>query len=170
MSLTATRLKPQALRELLNLQNEGLSHQRVFTVAVGYVLGRSLSIPAEYTDDFAGYFRFNHQIELSSRLSLLNELIPYNTSQAMEDVKNFMGFRNNQRHPERIPLALNKDNALVDFFGISKYFPKEVISLISEKGDQLTRLVSQLTPILEDLTVKTSGLGEEVPDLSAKNQ
>lgn len=169
MTYAATRLKPAALRELLNLQNEGQSHQRAFTLAIGYVMGRSLSIPAEYTDDFAGYFRFNHQVELSSRLSTLNELIPFNTNQAMEDVRNFMSFRNSQRQPDRIPLALNKDNALVDFFGISKFFPKEVIEIISTKGDQLTRLISQLTPIMEDLVVSVVGVGEEVPDLSDKN-
>lgn len=144
-------LSKPAMAGLLSIQSRGVNQKRIFALGLAYVLSRDLALPAEGSEDQATYFRLQHELTVVNTLSSINELVPFNYKQCLEDVKAFFGYRNKARNPEKYVLAINPETSLVDFFSISTFFSNEVIAEIMKNGQELSRVISELTSIYEDI-------------------
>ena len=144
-------LSKPSIQGLTDIQSRGANHTRAFTLALGYVLGASLSIPNTDIGDAVGYYRMTHALSVRGVMSKLNELVPFDIRAAEDDVRGFFQFRVNQINAPLTPLALNSNSSLVDFFSISACFSKDAIKAIEENGGDVTRWIATLRPICDDL-------------------
>lgn len=150
------KLSQPSMTALIALQNKGANHNRAFQLALGYVIGSNLALPAGGTEDAVGYFRMNHALGIRETLSCINELMPFDMRAAEDDIRGFFQFRLNQINMPKISLAINPESSLVDFFSISSCFSKDAIDAVVNKGADLTNFIVQLTPIYEDLRKSSS--------------
>ena len=127
------------------------SRKEVFPIAVAYVLARNIAIPVEEVEDIEAYFRLHAQNEITFSLSELNEVLPFCYKTAMMTVVAFYKQRYEALHPRAIPLAFQKETAIVDFFGLSRYFSNELLKKIEDDPEALTTYISGLTTMLNEV-------------------
>lgn len=165
-------LSQPSIRSLMELQNQGVNHNRSFEVALAYVIGSKLAIPAGGTDDLGGYFRMNHALNVRENMSKINELIPFDMRSTEDLVKSFLQFRLNMVNMAEIPLAINPETTLVDFFTLSSCFSKDALDCIKCEGGKITSLITRLGPIYKEINAASGGpigvtesdpMGEKVP-------
>ncbi len=165
-------LSQSSIRNLNALQSRGVNHGRVFSVAMAYTVNRTLGLPSVPVEDVAGYYRMHFAVEVREVLSKINELIPFDMRSTEDDVKGLLQFRMNMVSLKNYPLAMNKETGLVDFFTLSSCFPNEVLDLIRDDSAKICHLVTQLSPIYEELLKASkvqmdlpidNGLGEKLP-------
>lgn len=131
--------------------SSGVNRKPVFALAIAHCLSRQLPLPIEAVADIRTYYRLQHEITMIGKLSSLNELFPFDTKAAKEAILSFYCQRYRAANPPAIPLALQKDTALEDFFGLTTYFSNDVLCLIREQGELLTQTINGLTMLLSDM-------------------
>ncbi len=151
-------LKQGGIRALNTLQMGQQNHSRLFPLALGYVMATQLALPSHETDDIRGYFRLQNQISVENLVSKVNELLPHDAAQTMEDTKSFFFFRHSAVNPPKIPLAFNKETAITSFFGIAPFFSGELLECIQNQSTELTNLIASLTILVADLDAKQQDL------------
>lgn len=165
-------LSQPSIRSLMDLQNQGANHSRAFNVSMAYVIASKLALPAGGTEDLGGYYRMNHAIAVREAMSKINELIPFDMRSTEDMVKAFMQFRLNMVNMTDVPLAINPETSLVDFFTLSSCFSKDTLDTIQKEGSAITSLISRLGPIYKEISTciggvagvtETDPLGERVP-------
>jgi hypothetical protein len=84
-------------------------------------------------------------------LADINELCPINTDAVLEYILKFYTFRYNAAYASNLTIAINKDYAIADFFGISKSFDKESLAVICENHFRMTDLAAKFASLVNDL-------------------
>lgn len=161
-------LKQGGIRALNSLQLGQQNHSRLFPLALGYVLAAQLPLPSYDTEDIRIDFRLQNQITVEATISKINELLPHDSAQTLEDVKSFFFYRHSAANPPKIPLSFNEETAIVSFFGIANFFSGEVLCCISTRPTELTNLISQLTLLVADL--ETPQQTTDLPHTGLLNQ
>ena len=147
-------LKHNGIRALNTLQTAQQNHARIFPLALGYVLSTRTATPSMELEDPRGYFRLQCQVSVEDLISKVNELLPHDAKQTMEDTKAFFFYRIAAANPAKVPLAFNKETALVSFFGIGSFFSSDALNCIVEQSAELTNLIANLTALVSDLTTE----------------
>jgi hypothetical protein len=148
---THALLKSRGLKTLSALQSLNINHSRLFSVALAHVLAHNLSLPQQQTEDIRGEYRMQHFIDVSAKVSAINELLPHNTKQTLEDVIAFYSMRYSAVFPAKIPLVFTADNAVNAFFGIKTNISDEILDTIQKNAERLTMVISNLALLLEDI-------------------
>ena len=131
----------------------GGSRSGLFTIAVAYTVSRQFNLPAGEVSDCTAYFRLQCESEVREMLNTLNEVMPFNTREALELTLAFYKFRYRSAVPIAIPLAFSADSALEDFFGLSQVFSQEILGRIKVAPSILTGFVNGLSIMMDELKV-----------------
>lgn len=161
-------LSQSSIRSLMDLQNQGANHNRAFNISLAYVISSKLALPAGGTDDLGGYYRMNHAISVREAMSKINELIPFDMRSTEDLVRAFLQFRLNMVNMAEIPLAINPETCLVDFFTLSSCFSKDALDTIQKDGGMVTSLITRLGPIYKELSASLSIRPSDVKDPMAE--
>lgn len=144
------RLNAKSINFVNYLNSSGLVGKDCFNFALAYVLSRELSLPTGQVDDIDQYFRMQHEKAVFSRLGVVNELVSLNDEVIRAYCRAFYNLRYNAAYPNAIPLALREGCGVADFFGISAFFPKDVLCSLDKRPEDVTRLVNGFTGLMED--------------------
>ena len=147
-------LSKQSLSFVNQTTASGGNRSKPFAIALGYVLARQLSLPAEPVEEISMYYRLQHAQSVLSELDSINECMPLDTRLARKMVEDFYVFRYRAANPAMIPLAFQKGSGVVDFFGISTVFSKDVLEEIEASPDKLTNFVNGLSALFADVKAK----------------
>jgi len=162
---TQSLLSTKGQRALAVLQSHSVNHTRAFCIAVGYTLSSKLVLPVQETEDIEGFFRVQHGIQVSKRVSDINELLPHSTKQSMADVQSLFANRYNAAYPKDIPVMLSATCPELAFFGINDYVSQETVDEIKKNAMPLMTMISNLVIILEDIAASKARYADSQPDV-----
>lgn len=154
---TAANLSPAAIKALSELQSQGANFSVAFEAALGYVAASRLPLSSMASDDVVSQYRMSFSLPVNTALSNLNEMLPIRIRVIDGLVQSFFRFRVASMFPAEVPLAINPETSLVDFFSLSSHFSKDVLETIAEEGDKVTNLIVRLRPVWDDLCKMSSG-------------
>jgi len=148
---TLTKLSKPSLAYVNTLTSTGAHRTPAFTLAAAYSIGRELALPPGQVDELVLYFRLQHEATVVRHLDTINELAPIDVKAVKELVLAFYQQRYAAANPVAIPLLLRCGNELEDLFGLSKFFPEDFFCTLKEHGEAITRHISGLYTIQQDL-------------------
>lgn len=135
----------------MELQTQGANFSPAFEVALGYVGASCLRTPVTGEEDLEGWYRVYCGLPAITILSRINEMLPIRTRVVNNLIKSFYMYRMSALNPVQVPLAINPETSLVDFFSLSAHFSRDVLDTISNEGEKITNLIVRLRPIVEEL-------------------
>lgn len=144
------------------VSSAGKNRTDSYALAFGYVVARKLAIPTHDVECIVHHHRMNNTQRVMDLIDLVNETTPMQIKLAKEFVDAFYFIRYKALNPDLVPLAFNKETAIVDFFGVSKYLSKEAIALIEADSENIAQLINGLSALLADIerTFVKQGLAE----------
>lgn len=151
---TLSRLKPASQSFVSGLSSSGATRTKAFEVALAYTIARSLPLPMEEVKDFDQYVALKFEHAIVEKLSMVNELLPFNTKSVRSLVRRFYQYRYQSAFPALIPLALRKDTGLEDFFNLSLIFDQDTLAVIKSEPATITTHVNGLRELMEVITPK----------------
>lgn len=122
-----------------------------FALALAYVISLRITMPVERLEDPSQYFRLTNLIPITNLIDKCNEVLPMNMKMVRQAVEAFFLFRYHTQFPMTIPLALRKETAIEDFFGLGKYFSDDILTVIKTDFENLTQFINQLTVLVEEI-------------------
>lgn len=148
-----TKLSKLSLAYIHTLTSTGAHRTAAFTVAAAYSMARELALPPGQVDELDIYFRLQHEIALCHRLDTLNELAPIDIKAIKELARAFYQQRYAAANPVAIPLLLRCGKEVEDLFSLSKFFPSDFFDTLKEHGEAITRHISGLHTLQQDLNL-----------------
>ena len=122
-----------------------------FAIALAYVIALRITMPIEAVTDPINYFRLNNTETVNRLIDNCNEVLPVNTKLVKQAIECFFLYRHHTQFPIAIPLALRKETALEDFFGMGKFFPESVLCTIKDSSEDITQFINQLTTLVAEI-------------------
>jgi len=147
--ILALKKESQDFISRINVSN--LSRSKSISLAIAKALSNSLSLPVTAVDNLSSYLNMEHTVTINSLLSAINEFLPIDVETIKDYIKRFYTFRYNLVHANKYTIALNEETAIVDFFGISKSFDPDTLSLIKIDHKLLTSYISNFNRILDEI-------------------
>lgn len=132
----------------------GQNQKRCFRIALAYSLAKQLPLPSQEVTDPKMHYLQNEATPVLRSLSCLNEIIPFDTKETRELVAAFYTNRVAAAYPRSVPLAMNPQTAIVDFFGLTTHFSNDVLQTIHQESAQICRLVSGFCDMLNAINTK----------------
>lgn len=146
-----TKLSPNSIAFLNQLASRDGRMSDAFLIAVGYAASRRILPPPQETKDFLVYYRLNYGASTRRILGEINEVAPFSIDKAEKHAVDFANFRYRTQLGKGHPLAFRPEHAIEDFFGISEVFPEETISLLKSHSAAVTRYISDLICLFNEL-------------------
>jgi hypothetical protein len=151
MNYLFTRLTPASM-EFVNFLNNGhRSRTHVSSFAIAKACCDTLPIPVTPVEYITGYFKSMHYIAIRDLVSSINELVVLDHELVMEYINRLYEFKYNTVHAcnDMAPMTTNQ---LADVFGISIYFDKDTIDLISGNSALIAKTYNSTRVLITDIS------------------
>ncbi len=139
---------------ILGLSNANLGRNKLTSIALARSLAYKLPIlESGYNGENASAtFKLEHRIKVEQQLSAINELVVIDIPAVLALAESFYCYSDCVAKGESVVILTNKETAVLDFFKITKFFPNDVIEVISEDPAQLSKMCNSFASILKQLT------------------
>ena len=136
--LLLAKLDTECAQFVAELVNQGNQKSKLVSLALAKALSATLPVPTECSEhpdlDFSRQFK----PMLTQKIVLVNELFLVDIDETIKLTKQFYMYRHNCMYCcDPIPY-LHQDTAVLDFFGISKVFSPDTLTVIAEHNSKLT--------------------------------
>ena len=149
--LLLAKLDTECAQFVAELVNQGNQKSKLVSLALAKALSTALPVPTECSDHPDVDFSRQFKPMLTQKIVLINELLLVDIDETIELAKQFYVYRHNCVFCcDPIPY-LHQDTAVLDFFGISKVFSPDTLTVIAEHNSKLTCYVSKFCNILDKL-------------------
>lgn len=147
------KLDGQSSEFISSLINKGEQKSKLVSVALAKALADKLELPDcdDEIDSINIYFAREHKEKVMTSVLGINELVSLNKEEVLEYIKAIYGYRYSQACPTDIVPYINKETALEDFFGISKFFSTDFTEVIKEHGSNITSYVNKFNVLISKL-------------------
>ena len=146
-----TKLSKDSRDFISELSLVGRSKELQTSLAVARVLANDLPIPSTPVESIVSFYGFQCKVQVESILNTINEICLLDVSTVLDYTAKFYKLRYDACHPNKTVLALNKETAVVDFFGISSVIDASAIKTISEDPVKMTDLINKFVNIKQEL-------------------
>ena len=142
----------QRNRDLIsNYLSTAVNREAIFTLAVGYAMASTMPLPPQAVNDLRDYYAYNGKKDNEDLLAAFNELVPFDTMAAREHTLAFYKLRYNTTFSKVVPLSMNPETSLEDFFGISGALSKGAIDTIKKNAPRLAVLIGRIRELLAEI-------------------
>lgn len=139
-----TKLDKDAQKFISTMPSMGSTRGLGVSIAIARVLSNGASVPSSPVDDISSYYNQNVDTQVYSKACDINELLIIDLEKVRSLTKQFYTLRYNSLYPKEV-YALSADNAVEDFFGLSRHLGNEVFESI--KNDRTLVLYVQINII-----------------------
>lgn len=144
-----SRLDAKSTRFVSTVMSTGKNRTKPFLIALAFVIARSLQVPVVRSEDILDEYRLQCSVSVSARLGVYNEFFPVSREETERLIKAFYQQRAKALYPDLVPMALREGKGVVDFFGLSRFFSEEDLTVIHNESEALTRYVAEITHLVE---------------------
>ena len=146
-----TKLTSSSQNFILELTSNNIARTPMASITLAKVLAYDLDLPSSDVEDVTNYYRHYCYSNMMSILADINELCPIDVDAVLEYILKFYNYRYSSAYASNLTIAINKDYAIADFFGISKSFDKETLNVICENHFRMTDLAAKFASLINDL-------------------
>lgn len=144
-------MSPDVSKFLLGLNSAGTSRTKESSISLAKAIANSLAIPSGKVDDFRSFYNSNYKLNVLGTISSVNEITVIDTVTVEDYVIRFLETKYNVAYGESQTLAMKKESAIEDFFGITKSIPCDVIEVIKADPMALTVLVNGFSLVVNEI-------------------
>lgn len=148
---TVTKLTNNSQTFVSELSLDGKSRRVETSIALARIIAMELTLPTSQVDDLQNYFNLQLRVDINSKVYQLNEIMSLDVKAVLDLVYKFYYYRYNVMAPTIGLISVNRSNAIVDFFNISKSFDPETIRIIEENSIYITELTLKFNKLLTEL-------------------
>lgn len=141
----------QATQSYISGNISTISKTMTVSIAIAKVISDKLALPPAEIKGIDTYYLNNQFMTVNKYINSINELLVVDTKLIFDLVLRFYKLRYNSLIPVPSTIALCKDTAVEDFFGISRCFDKIIIDTIKSDPDALTKHVFNIRTLLGEL-------------------
>lgn len=130
-----TLLSKESNQLINEIFSNGKSRSTEVSFSIAYAVANQLLIPTTKVDNVLDFYNQNNKDRISEFLNVINETIILDIDVIKELTLNLYQYRYNTVYARSNVLAMVCETAVEDFFGISKFINKDVLSIL--KADPL---------------------------------
>lgn len=127
------------------------SQSLLASITLGRVIANSLPMVCGELDNFEIYYRTTWQLEVTSRLSAVNEILLIDVGTVQEYVFKFYKLRYVMMYPQKTVFCPSPETALVDFIGISRQLDKSTVDAIVANPTETMKLTNGFVKLVDQL-------------------
>lgn len=146
-----TKLSKDSRDFISELSLSGRSKELQTSLAVARVLANDIPLPSAPVESITSFYSFQCRINVEDILNTINEICLLDVSTVLDYTIKFYKLRYDTCNPNKTIVALNKETAIVDFFGISSVIDDVAIKAISEDPIKITDLVNKFVIVKQEL-------------------
>lgn len=146
-----SNISSDAAKFILGLNSQGLSRAKPASVSLAKAIANSLSIPSGIVEDFKDFYNTNYRLKVLGLISTINEMTIVDVPAIEDYTVRFLEAKYNVAYARHQTLAMKKECAVEDFFGISKSIPCDIIEVIKADPANLTYMVNGFAEVINSL-------------------
>lgn len=134
---------------VFSFNGTGRSRNDAVSFALAAVVVNSISL---LKDQDQKYFVGSHKDQIVSRFNSINEMIRIDIDKIIGYAQKLYSYRCSQLNSEECPnIIYSNDNAVFDFFGLSRHFSKEDLKLIHDEGPSMASDMLKFHSLMREL-------------------
>lgn len=158
-----SKLTPKAREFVVGLGSMGRSRTVATSIALARALVWNRALPSSPVESPVLFYRTQISPQVTDMICMINEMAMVDVTAVQDFAESFWMTRYNTAHPKPNVLALDKERAVEDFFGLSRTVSPETITLIKQYNTELTILINGFVELIGCLSAEGT-VDEVVPD------
>lgn len=157
---TISLLNKRQQEFMTDLAVRNLSKGSITTIALARVISRLVPVPGSAVNSVEQYYREQGAGVVDNILEALNQIAPFDHKTAKDLALHFFRYSYDVCHGGLVSYPSGFQSGLASFFRLNKHFSEDTLSLINDKQQEISQMVSYLTEIVDVLQKVTHDVAQ----------
>lgn len=145
-----TKLTAKTQLFITQITSENKSKQLPVSIALSRLIAYQLPMPSNEVESIDNFFNTQLAVDVYGQVNQLNELLFLDVDAVIEYIRKFYAFRYSYMNPG-LHLLIKPEQAVYDFFKITKCFCLETLKEIEQNGSYIAELTNRFIDLLNEL-------------------